>query len=133
MKYLSLKISFFVASLFCLSLLPLAAREPVEGNVYWVGFSDRGGEGASSGVSLSEKALARRIEYGIALTEDDFPVNRAYIEQLMRLGCEVLGVSRWLNGALVSVDDELVIARIDSLPFVVDARDRCRERTSRRG
>ena len=124
MKSQSLKTVFFVAFSFWLSLLTLAAREPVEGNVYWIGFSDRGEEGCSSDASLSEKALARRLKYGIGLTDDDFPVNQAYIEQLLQLGCKVLGVSRWLNGALVSVGDESVIARIDSLPFVVDARDR---------
>ena len=124
MKCRSFKIAFFIAFSLWLSLLPLAARKPVEGNVYWIDFSDRGGGARSSDVSLSEKALARRLKYGIGLTDNDFPVNWAYIEQLARLGCEVLGVSRWLNGALVSVGDESVIARIDSLPFVVDARDR---------
>ena len=131
MKYRSFKIAFLVAFSFCLSLLPLSAREPVEGDVYWVGFLDRGGEGRSSDVSLSEKALARRIKYGIGLTEDDFPVNRAYIEQLTRLGCEVLGVSRWLNGALVSVGDESVIAQIDRLPFVANARDKRLKKSKR--
>jgi len=124
MKYKSLRITLLVALSFCANLSPLSAREPVEGNIYWIGFSDRGEKNSLSNVSLSEKALARRLKYGIGLTENDFPVNQAYIEQLAQLGGEVLGVSRWLNGALVSVGDESIIARINLLPFVVDACDR---------
>ena len=107
MKYRLFKVAFFVASFFFLSLLSLAAREPIEGNIYWIGFSDRGKEGASSAVSLSEKALSRRLKYGICLTDNDFPVNRMYVEQLSQMGGEALHRNGFRgDGVVIAVLDE---------------------------
>ena len=116
----SLKIILF-AFFNCLTILPLLAQVPVEGAIYWVEFTDKGDSQLSQAFldeSLSEKALARRQKYGISLSEDDFPVNPRYVSRLSDLGATVLGVSRWLNGALVSIEDKLLLEQVRDLPFV---------------
>ena len=66
---------------------------------------------------LSQKALDRRNKYGIAITEEDLPVDPVYVEKINMTGAYVRDVSRWANAVLAYVNDE-TISLIEKLDFV---------------
>jgi subtilisin family serine protease len=72
---------------------------------------------------LSQRSINRRTNQSILITQQDFPVNPAYVSQIQVLGAQVLNRSRWLNAVSVYSTDSLVIQAIQALPFVsgVDA------------
>lgn len=51
---------------------------------------------------LSQKALDRRIHLGIALNDQDAPLELAYIQNIKNLGFTVVDGSKWLNGVAVN-------------------------------
>ena len=77
---------------------------------------------------LSERAIDRRERDGIAVTEQDLPVNPQYIEAIQnwKEGINVLHSSRWFNAVAVSylqtLQDESghFLTELDALPFVAD-------------
>jgi serine protease AprX len=93
---------------------------------YWVVFRDK----AESPYSverpeefLSPRAIARRAQFGISITEEDFPVTPHYLRQLGEQGAKVRHSSRWLNAATVlmppdSVDKLRVLPYVDSVVYV---------------
>jgi subtilisin family serine protease len=66
---------------------------------------------------LSERSIARRINQGITLTEQDLPVDPLYIETVSDLGADCYYSSKWMNALLVQMDQSL-LTDIRSLPFV---------------
>ena len=123
MKYLPP--ALLLLSLFCSATL--LARKPVDGQIYWFEFKDKGSAHKihlSPQPSLSPKAIERRRKFGIPIADDDLPVNQDYLNQLRQQGAVVVGASRWLNGALASIDDTLAVERIDGLPFVKREKER---------
>ncbi|MDR2084948.1 MAG: S8 family serine peptidase [Bacteroidales bacterium] len=66
---------------------------------------------------LSQRAIDRRNKFGIALTENDFPVNPNYISEVETTGAYVRSSSRWSNSVLVYAEDEMIEA-IGNLDFV---------------
>ena len=67
---------------------------------------------------LSPKALERRRKQGISISQNDLPVNPAYIDSLKNAGASVLTISKWLNEAAVQVSDSIMLDRIARFPFV---------------
>jgi len=63
---------------------------------------------------LSPEALRRRYQQGIPIDAGDLPVPSAWIAQLGQHG-RVMGVSRWLNAALVEVP---VSSALPAAPFI---------------
>ncbi|OFX59455.1 MAG: hypothetical protein A2W84_08815 [Bacteroidetes bacterium GWC2_40_13] len=64
-------------------------------------------------VFLSNRALDRRIKNGIAVTEEDFPVNKSYADSICKFDAVLHVTSRWLNSAVfltnnASFPDQLV-------------------------
>ncbi|MDD6209408.1 MAG: S8 family serine peptidase [Bacteroidales bacterium] len=114
---------------FCILLLyilyfsfDLYALDPVEGHFYWIEFKDKGNTDSlllSPDKFLSSRALERRLKYRIPVTENDLPVNTSYLACLNNMGVTVIGVSKWLNGALIVSDDTARLGlQLDSLSFV---------------
>lgn len=66
---------------------------------------------------LSPRAISRRIEQEIPITQDDFPVNPSYVQQLISAGTEVYYTSRWFNCALIQASPE-VASSLPALSFV---------------
>ena len=66
---------------------------------------------------LSAKAISRREGQNIAITEEDLPVNPDYVRGLSNEGVQVLFASRWVNGALVQMDDADIPA-VEGLTYV---------------
>jgi len=68
---------------------------------------------------LSEKAIARRTKYDIAIDSTDLPVNPAYIQTVLAQGnVTLLAKSRWLNDILILTTDQAALDAINNLPFV---------------
>lgn len=51
---------------------------------------------------LSQKSLNRRISLGIALNDQDAPIEQSYINNIQNLGFTVTDYSKWLNGVAVN-------------------------------
>ncbi len=66
---------------------------------------------------LSPRAIDRRKRYGIAIEENDLPVNPQYLNQVRATGATVLNISKWFNSAVVWAEPD-TIAKIEALPFV---------------
>lgn len=101
-----------------LSLCSLLASAQV--NRYMVFFKDK----ASTSFSvdqpsqfLSPKAIERRLEQGIVISDQDLPVNAAYVEGVKNTGAKTYFTTRWMNGLLVQCDVSLLPA-LQALPFV---------------
>lgn len=67
---------------------------------------------------LTQRALDRRTNQGIAVTESDIPVNQTYIDSLIDLGAKIFNVSRWFNTATVFLGDTTLVNDIEALTFV---------------
>jgi hypothetical protein len=66
---------------------------------------------------LSQRAISRREKQGIGITEQDLPVNIAYIQAVKDAGADVFYKTRWLNGVLVQCDAS-VVSTLTGLSFV---------------
>lgn len=69
------------------------------------------------GKYLSARAIARRIKWDIDITENDFPVNTSYVQQLTAAGAKVRYTSRWLNCAVVEATPAQALS-LSLLPMV---------------
>ena len=68
---------------------------------------------------LSNKAIARRIRYNIAIDSTDLPVVKKHIDSIRLAGAvTILGSSRWLNAVLIQTTDANALNKINSFPFV---------------
>ena len=66
---------------------------------------------------LSQKSLDRRTNLGIALNDQDAPIEQSYIDAIEDLIFEVKDQSKWLNGVAVNATSEQ-IAQLEALSFV---------------
>ena len=67
---------------------------------------------------LSSKAIDRRLNQSISITEQDLPVNQDYISSMETLGgLTVWYTTKWLNGALIETDSAK-LAELSALSFV---------------
>lgn len=92
---------------------------------YWVELTDKNDNGYSVDqpeAFLSQRAIERRQNQGIAVTYDDLPVTRAYVDGIEKLGVNVLHCSRWFNAVTIRCTDTSLMARIRSLPYVKGSR-----------
>ncbi|MBX2966658.1 MAG: S8 family peptidase [Cyclobacteriaceae bacterium] len=66
---------------------------------------------------LSQRAIDRRERQGIAITQNDLPVNPVYVQGVRDTGADVIYKTRWMNGVLISCDDTL-LPSIEALSYV---------------
>ena len=101
-------------------LLAIAGCSWAQQNRYMVFFSDKEGTPYSltePSAFLSPDAIERRIRHGVPVSEQDLPVNPAYVSAVSGTGAEVFFKTRWMNGVLIQTEPENVNA-IESLSFV---------------
>jgi serine protease AprX len=53
---------------------------------------------------LSQRAIDRRLRFGIPIDETDIPVSQIYLDSLRNMGLDVVQKSRWLNAVSVRAD-----------------------------
>jgi serine protease AprX len=89
-------------------------------NRYMVFFKDKNGSPYSISQPdqfLSEKAITRRLVQNISITQQDLPVNPAYVAQVSGTGADVYYKSKWFNAVLVQCDQSIV-TNITAIPSV---------------
>ncbi|MEQ1745731.1 MAG: S8 family serine peptidase [Saprospiraceae bacterium] len=99
--------------------LPCFSQQPVRAK-WWIEFSDKNNSPyctCQPTEFLSARALERRSRAGIAVVENDLPVNPYYLHALRSQGADIHNTSRWLNAATV-VADSATAQAIARLPFV---------------
>ncbi len=69
---------------------------------------------------LSQRAVERRLRYGIQITESDLPVSPAYIEKISALGVTIRNELKWFNTLIIVVDKGFDIEQVQNLDFVSD-------------
>jgi serine protease AprX len=108
------KIFFFILSLF------ISGLSYAQVNRYMVFFTDKNNSGyslARPDEFLSQRAIDRRSRYQIPVTIQDFPVNKPYVDDLENQGIDVFYRSRWFNGVLVQMDENMV-STVEAMPTV---------------
>ena len=81
---------------------------------FFVQFTDKAG---SEQIALSQSALDKRAERGIAIDSLDYAVSPVYLDSLQALGCHIYHSSRWMNGVSIGTDSN-TIQRIAQWTFV---------------
>jgi serine protease AprX len=72
---------------------------------------------------LSVKAIARRTKQNIAIDETDLPITPGYIDSVRLAGnVTILDRSKWLNEVCIQTTDAAALAKINSMPFVINAQ-----------
>lgn len=67
---------------------------------------------------LSQRSILRRTKQNINLDSLDLPVTPNYVNELISKGLKIHFTSKWLNGAMVRVDNAYMIDTIMQLPYV---------------
>src|SRR5687767_13217166 len=74
---------------------------------------------ANPSAYLSQKAIARRTKYTIAIDSTDLPTTPQFITQIRNVtGVTVLNISKWLNSVTIQTSDPNAIATINGFAFV---------------
>lgn len=71
---------------------------------------------------LSQRAIDRRTTQGIAIANNDLPVNPQYIQGVEDAGADILFPTKWLNGVTITTTSESVLQAIKELPYVANVR-----------
>lgn len=90
-------------------------------NRYVIKFTDKIGTPYSisnPSAFLSPRAINRRINHGIAITNSDLPVNPAYIAGVQATGATILNKTKWLNAITVDITNPSQLTAINALPYV---------------
>lgn len=67
---------------------------------------------------LSARALDRRQQQRVAISQQDVPVCEKYCQQLAQLGARLKGRSKWLNAVAIHTQDAQLLTQLAALPFV---------------
>lgn len=68
---------------------------------------------------LTQRAIDRRTNQGIAINETDLPVDPSYISQIIAKGVTFLYPVKWFNGVVIETNDPAKLDTLATLPFVV--------------
>lgn len=110
------KVALICGILILLSSLGLSAQQ----NRYIIHFPDKSDNPYSisdPSEFLSQKAIDRRTNQNISISEEDFPVSPKYLDSLAKYGLKIHFTSKWLNCGLVQTTEEK-INEIGSRSFV---------------
>ena len=101
------------------------ANAQIAPNFYWIQFTDKNNSPYSIDnpeAYLSQRALQRRANQGIAIDEYDIPVNPQYLQAVADCGAELINPSKWLNGVTVRITNPDVLEAVRALEFVETTR-----------
>ncbi len=96
------KCTLLIAAIFALFSGILQAQ--IAPDSYYVQFTDKANSPYSVDepeAFLTQRAIDRRVNQGIAVTEHDLPVNPDYLAGVAALGPEILFPTKWLNGVTI--------------------------------
>lgn len=111
--------TFFL--LFATVLISVVSFAQVSPDKYVVRFTDKDNSPYSINNPeefLTQKALDRRAAHGIAIIENDLPVNPQYLESVAGTGVTILNPSKWLNCVTIYTTDQTALNTIEAFSFV---------------
>ena len=114
-----MKIRLVLLLIFLCSQLGMLAQD--SSSTYWVKLKDKIGtpfQVSNPEAFLSQRSIDRRVKQHIPIDPTDLPVSSVYLDNLKRLGLQVVHTSKWLNGATVRTSDTTLMKTIAALPFV---------------
>lgn len=114
----------FITALFLVFIL--SSYSQIAPNTYIITFKDKKNNKYSIEKPeefLSQKALKRRQIYNIPVSEQDLPVSSMYVDSLKSLGFKIKNVSKWLNIAVVYIEDTAFIKKTEKLSFVIPNKE----------
>ena len=114
-----MKIGLVLLLIFLCFQLGLLAQN--SSSTYWVKLKDKVGtpfQVSNPEAFLSQRSIDRRVKQHIPIDPTDLPVSPVYLDNLKKLGVEVVHTSKWLNGATVRIADTTLMKTIAALPFV---------------
>ncbi|CAG0972784.1 MAG: S8 family serine peptidase [Bacteroidetes bacterium] len=89
---------------------------------YWIIFKDKNGTPFTvnnPSAFLSQRAIQRRINQNISITQNDLPVTPIYVQLVLATGnVNLRYTSRWFNAISIQTTDANALATISTLPFV---------------
>ena len=69
---------------------------------------------------LTQRAIARRVRYNIAIDESDLPITPKYIDSIRLAGnVTILHSSKWLNQVCIITNDAAALTKINGFNFVL--------------
>ena len=89
--------------------------------MYRLHLSDKNNNGYNidnPGQFLTQRAITRRINQNIAITQSDLPITKTYTDSLQKLGCEIIAKSKWFNTVVIATTDTALLDTIQNLSFV---------------
>ncbi len=92
---------------------------------FWIGFKDKNGTQYTLNHPeeyLSQRAIDRRVKYGIEIDSLDLPVSRVYLDSIAGTGLEITTVSKWLNGCVVKTQDSALVDSVSHWGFVREVK-----------
>lgn len=113
--------NFFLLIALLLSIFGSTFSQRLAPNIYWVQLIDK--EGTKYNINspeefLSDRAITRRTESGIEITEEDLPVSRSYVDSILSTGVNIHGTSKWFNSVIIKTGDSLALEKISDFSFV---------------
>lgn len=99
----------------------IVSHAQVKTGYFFIAFKDKANNTyslTSPSAFLSQRAIDRRIHQQIVLDSLDLPVTQTYLNQLALTGVSIHSVSKWLNGAIVIINDSTHYINVSTLPFV---------------
>ena len=113
-----------LSMLLCLLFAGILAAQPSP-TCYRLTLSDKNNSPytiSNPSAYLSERALAKRARFNIPITEQDFPVNPQYVQQVQGVDSRirVLCSCKWLNTLTIYCPDSTKLPQLSALPFVTD-------------
>ena len=117
-----MKTFIYIISILIFFIVSIDSYSQIAPNKYFIQFTDKNGTPYSISNPqqfLSQRAIQRRQNQNIAITQNDLPVNQIYIDSLKHLGLTILNTSKWFNGVQVYTTDTLLIDTITNLSFVL--------------
>lgn len=115
---------FLIYSIFGFFLIPLQAQSRFPG-VYFIEFIDKANSIYSTQHPedfLSEKSLQRREKFSISVNEQDLPVNQNYTDSLIGMGLKLRFCSKWMNAAVVEINDTTTWQLLETKNYVKNQR-----------
>ncbi len=92
---------------------------------YFVSFTDKSNNSYSIYTPLeflSQRAINRRTNQDIEITQEDLPATQAYLDSLANMGVNILWPSKWLNGAIIQSNNLSLIDTITRVSFISESK-----------
>ena len=108
-----------------LTIIVLQGFTQIAPGKYYVQFTDKNNSPYSLDHPedfLSQRAIDRRANQGIAYDEKDIPVNPQYLAGVAATGVQLLNPTKWMDGVTVQTNNPALIDSINLLPYVANVR-----------